>query len=255
MGGDRFAERGWSGPHRLMPATQANALGQIAERCMSLVSDPSTWWDRPPDFGARPWYKSLHGHVPAFHDLARHPVLVEAVTARLGPDVLAWGVSGMRKAPGERHPWHIDVEHIKWPGVSIFLGLSGTVPQRSGLKFIGGSHRLPAPQWGLDDEGALAHARAARPDCTLDYPPLGDGEFLLFDGPVWHASHNSGDGVRVAAILQYCAPSARVRIPLSFGEPPVWHDARPPCTLVAGNDRFGVNRIVGRPGSHGTQAG
>ena len=244
---DRFAERGWSGPHRLMPAAQANVLGALGARCLPLVSDPSSWWGRTPDFAARPWFKSLHAHVPAFHDLARHPALVAAVTARLGSDVLAWGVSVMRKGPDERHPWHIDVEHIDWPGVSIFLGLSGTVPQRSGLKFISGSHRLPPPPPGLDDAGALELARTALPAATLDYPPLGDGEFLLFDGPVWHASHNSGDGIRLAAILQYCAPSARVRIPLSFGKPVQWHDSRPPCVLVAGKDSVGCNRLVGRP--------
>ena len=245
--GDSFAERGWSGPHRLMAPGEANALGALGGRCLPLVSDPSSWWGRTPDFAARPWFKSLHAHVPAFHDLARHPTLVAAVSERLGPDVLAWGVSVMRKGPGERHPWHVDVEHGDWPGVSVFLGLSGTVPQRSGLKLIGGSQRLPRPPHGLDDNGALALARTALPDATLDYPPLGDGEFLLFDGPVWHASHNSGGGVRLAAILQYCAPSAKVRIPLSFGEPVEWHDARPPCTLVAGVDRSGFNRLADRP--------
>ncbi len=244
---DRFAERGWSGPHRLMPAAEANHLGALAARCLPLVSDPSSWWGSVPDFGPRPWFKSLHAHVPAFHDLARHPALVAAVTARLGPDVLAWGVSAMRKGPGDRHPWHIDVEHRDWPGVSVFLGLSGTVPGRSGLKFIGGSQRLPSPPAGLDDAAALACARAQQPDCSLDYPPVGDGEFILFDGPVWHASHNSGDGVRIAAILQYCAPSARVRIPLSFGGSPAWHADPPPCVLVAGVDDYRLNRLAGRP--------
>ena len=248
-GDDSFARKGWSGPHRLMPAAEARLLGAFTAECLPRVSDPSSWSGRTPDFRARPWFKSLHAHAPAFHDLARHPALVAAVTGTLGPDVIAWGVSAMRKGPGDVHPWHVDIKHIAWRGVSVFLGLSGTVPDRSGLKFIGGSHRLqgfvcdPA----LDDAGALALARTVDPECSLDYPPLADGEFLLFDGPVWHASHNSGDTTRIAAILQYAAPSARVRIPLEFRTPVTWHAERPPCVLVAGTDRFGINRLIGSP--------
>ena len=249
MSGDgSFARKGWSGPHWLMPAAEARALGALAAECLPLVTDPSRYGSAP-DFRARPWFKSLHAHVPAFHDLARHPALVAAVTAVLGPDVIAWGVSAMRKGPGDVHPWHVDIEHTAWRGVSVFLGLTGTVAGHSGLKFIGGSHRLGGLESDgrLDDAAALALARTADTECSLDYPPLADGEFLLFDGPVWHASHNSGDTTRIAAILQYAAPSARVRIPLDFRAPVKWHEEGPPCVLVAGTDRFGVNRLVGRP--------
>ncbi len=252
MGGDdSFARRGWSGPHRLMPAADARALGTLAAACLPQVSDPSSWFGGTPDFKVRPWYKSLHAHVSAFHDLACHPALVAAVTGVLGADVIAWGVSAMRKGPGDKHPWHVDIEHAAWRGVSVVLGLAGTVPGQSGLKFIGGSHRLRGFECdpALDDAEALALARTGDPQCSLDYPALEDGEFLLFDGPVWHASHNTGDGTRIAAILQYAAPSARVRIPLDFRSPVTWQAEGPPCVLVAGTDRFGVNRLVGRPQS------
>ncbi len=245
-----FAVRGWSGPHRLLHAGEARKLGALALACLPRVADPSSWESVAPDFGQRPWFKSLHAHVPAFHALARHPVLVDAVTPLLGPDVIAWGVSAMLKRPGDTHPWHADIEHTAWRGVSVFLGLSGTVPGCSGLKFIGGSQRLgsaPDPGRPLDDAQALAAAQALAPDCTLDYPPVGDGEYVLFDGPVWHASHNTGDRDRVALILQYCAPSARVRTPLRFNSPVVWHADPPPCVLVAGSDRWGLNRLVAMP--------
>jgi len=64
---------------------------------------------------------------------------------------------------------------------------------------------------------------------------------------MWHGSHNSGTLPRIAMITHYARPDARVRVPTNWNEPINWHPARPPCVLVAGEDRAGVNRLVVRP--------
>jgi ectoine hydroxylase-related dioxygenase (phytanoyl-CoA dioxygenase family) len=154
------------------------------------------------------------------------------------------------RPPGARHRWHVDIEHARWPGITVFVGLRGTVPGRSGLRFVDGSHRVPVlPQRAgvSSDESAVALAREHVPTACLSEPPVGDGELLAFDGLTWHSSENRSDGTRVALLVQYAPADARISIPLTWDDPIRWHASRPPCVLVAGSDLSGVNRLVSAP--------
>jgi ectoine hydroxylase-related dioxygenase (phytanoyl-CoA dioxygenase family) len=77
--------------------------------------------------------------------------------------------------------------------------------------------------------------------------PVKPGGFFLFDGRLWHGSDNTGPNIRLAMIIHYSRPDVRVQIPLNFDAPVHWHESRPPCVLVSGEDRHGINRLVGRP--------
>ncbi|GAB2547548.1 hypothetical protein [Spirosoma aerophilum] len=72
-----------------------------------------------------------------------------------------------------------------------------------------------------------------------------EGEFFMFDGLLWHGSANLNAFPRVALIAQYARPDARIEVPLTWNDPIRWLAASPPCVLVRGQDRFGINRLAG----------
>jgi hypothetical protein len=250
---DRFERTGWTGVYPLLTAAGVEFACRTRERVIARFMPPESLPSAqdPAAFKQRPWFKSLHAHVPYYYDIARHPAIVGRVVSVLGPDVLAWGLTMIRAVPGRVHRWHVDVEHRHWHGVSVYLGLEG-IDIHSTLKVLEGSHRLDElPQaLGVDDDAeALAAAQERVPGARVLPVPLEPGQFFLFAGRLWHASHNTGPRVRTAMIIHYSRPDAPVRVPLNFTEPVQWHPTPPPCVLVSGSDRHGVNRLVGPPGS------
>jgi hypothetical protein len=246
-----FHERGWIGPIPLVSQRSAQALLQIGRRSLGRFMPPRAMSIDLPDnaFEERPWFKSMHAYIPEYMNLAAHPSILTRVMTLLGPDVLVWGVTLVRKKPGDIHRWHVDVEHRRWRGVTAFVALDGTKPGYSGLKFIDGSHRISeAPQnhhVGNDNE-ALALASKYDSRAQLSEPPVTDGQVLLFDGMMWHGSENRTDQTRTAMTIQYSAPDERIAIPLNWDEPIIWHSYAPPCIVVAGQDSLRKNRIVSR---------
>jgi ectoine hydroxylase-related dioxygenase (phytanoyl-CoA dioxygenase family) len=247
----RFERDGWVGPYPLLDAAEVARACELRGRVIPRITQPNRLAQAtgPQAFEDRPWFKSMHAVVPEYYDAACHPAIVRRVASVLGPDVIAWGLTLTRSVPGGTHRWHLDIEHLRWPGVSVYIGLVNN-DQDSTLKVLRGSHRMPErPQvYGVeDDASALAAVRPTVPGAEIVRTPIGPGEFLLFDGRLWHASHNTGPNTRIAMIIHYSRPDARVQIPLNFDEPVRWHESRPPCVLVCGEDRPGINRLVGRP--------
>jgi mannose-6-phosphate isomerase-like protein (cupin superfamily) len=97
----------------------------------------------------------------------------------------------------------------------------------------------------------LSAVRETEPDASLVQPDMTDGDALLFDGRLWHGSHNSRSrGRRVALLLQYAAADCPVHIP-DFGQLD-WPfrlrtDPRPCAVLVSGTDWRRANRLVPAP--------
>ena len=247
----RFQRDGWVGGYPLFDAVAVQRLSSLRAPTLQRITSPNHLADavQPGAFEQRPWFKSMHALVPEYYDAACHPAIVRRVAAVLGPDVLAWGLTLTRSAPGGEHRWHADIEHLRWRGVSVYVGLVNN-DLDSTLKVLSGSHRMPEkPQaYGVkDDADALAAVRPLAPGAEVLRMPLKPGEFFLFEGRLWHASHNTGANIRLAMIIHYSRPDVRVQIPLDFDEPVRWHGSRPPCVLVSGKDRFGINRLVDRP--------
>jgi mannose-6-phosphate isomerase-like protein (cupin superfamily) len=99
----------------------------------------------------------------------------------------------------------------------------------------------------------LRWARERNNASKLVTPEMADGEALFFDGWLWHASHNTGNKIRTALLLQYSTPDTPIRIPdpNNFEWPfKTLQYPKPPCIMVSGSDHFGVNRIVPPPASH-----
>jgi non-heme Fe2+,alpha-ketoglutarate-dependent halogenase len=247
----RFERDGWVGPYPLMEAAEVARACELRDKVMPYITIPTQLVaaGATDAFERRPWFKSMHALVPEYYDVASHPAIVSRVSSILGQDVIAWGLTLTRSAPGTVHRWHVDIEHLRWPGVSVYIGMVNN-DLDSTLKVLSGSQRMAdRPQaFGVqDDASALAAVRPKAPEAGIVRVPLQPGEFFLFDGRLWHGSHNTGAKVRIAMIIHYSRPDVRVQIPLNFEEPIHWHESRPPCVLVCGQDRYGVNRLVSRP--------
>ncbi len=245
---EKFKNKGWVGTYPLLTPRGGRLLLSVHDRTRGrfagLRTDSAGSGDPPP-----PWFKSQHAYISEFYDVARHPAIVGRVASLLGPDILAWSFTINSYFPGKVHPWHVDVEHLRWPGVSVFLGLRN-ITIKSTLKVISGSQRirqLPEEFGVVDDESALAACLKFVPDAELVRVPIREGEFFIFDGPIWHGSQNMSFKLRSAAIIQYCRPDQKITAPINYGRSVQWHPVPPPCILVRGEDRWGINRLVGRP--------
>ena len=249
----RFERDGWVGVYPLLSAAEVQRACELRDRVLPLITLPDQMAQavHPQAFQQRPWFKSMHALVPEFYDVAAHPAIVGRVASVLGQDLIVWGLTMTRSVPGGVHRWHVDIEHMHWPGMSVYIGLTGN-DRDSTLKVLGSSQRMgKRPQaFGVqDDASALAVVRAKVPEAEVVRVPVQPGEFFLFHGQLWHGSHNTGSRYRIAMIIHYSRPDAPVRIPLTFNDPIYWHPWQPPCILVSGEDRHGVNRLVTRPGA------
>jgi non-heme Fe2+,alpha-ketoglutarate-dependent halogenase len=254
----RFERDGWVGPYSLLTPDGVEALHASYQRTVNIFSSKNLRWSgETGGFDRKPWFKSLHAHVPLFCALASHPAIAYRLSSILGPDVMAWGVSATTRVPGQVHRWHVDVEHARWRGVSVFLGLKNAC-QDSSIKVISGSHKidyLPQAMGPLNDSQVLEASRQYISTCQLHAVDLREGDFFIFDGRLWHGSHNTTQKVRTSVLAQYSRPDARIAIPMGWDEPIQWHSWRPPCVLVKGVDRFGCNRVIPPPVADSTVLG
>lgn len=226
-----------------------------AEECARILSGLRAEAGEP-----RTWFKGWAASSPAFHRVATDPRILALVEPTLGADIVLWGASLIVKAESEVHPFHTDVESMTPAGgfVTVWIGLEHT-DRSSGLKFVPGSHRYGVTLQELNhraglrreqstDETTLAAARQHDAEARIVQPEVHDGGALVFDGRVWHGSHNKTKAVRTALLLQYARADRPVRIPKGFNWPIEFHQRRkPPVVVVAGRGQPAVNRIVRAP--------
>ncbi|MCH2170269.1 phytanoyl-CoA dioxygenase family protein [Myxococcota bacterium] len=262
---DHFEREGWVGPFPLLGTEDARAL----EPELARHFQASRGYFYPADvregdcyYEDSLWFQSLHTMSAALASIGRRPELLDRIEQLLGKDLIQWAGIRFEQNPHERLLWHTDTEYDHWGGVSTWMGIQNVTPETA-LKILPGSHRFPASpediqhKYGLDltrmldDDEMLSELQRILPDLDNEprvlRVPVHDGEFVIFDGKLWHASHNPSDCERVAMGMRYSSPDQRIRIPLTYLPPLIFDPTRPPCLLVRGEDRFGVNRIVEAP--------
>lgn len=243
-----FAEEGFVGPVSVFTP----ALCQFVMKHLRLG-------DRPPPLD---WPKGIAASDRVFYDLATDRALVALVRSLLGDDVVLWGATIVERNPGAVHHWHTDIESSAVDGrfVSVWIGLEHTA-RASALKLVTRSHTFGTPiqqvarENGLRrgqvlDERVAAWARDRHPLAGIAQPEVSDGDAILFDGRLWHSSHNTlTEGRRTAMLLQYAAAGTPLFIPdFSQLEWPFRLTAqRPPSVVVSGKGSGRSNNLVPRP--------
>ena len=233
-----FAHDGFLGPIRLLEPQQCRAL--LAHLTGPRRPAPAVW---PKGGAVTDWPLSRIG---------ADPQLLRLLTPLLGDDVILWGTKLVIRKPGQIHTWHADEETSASEGqfVTVWIAL-GNVSGDSGLRLIAGSHLCgPTLEQFQSESGvsreetstetALAWARGDNPGARLVEPELGDGEAILFDGRMWHGSHNRSTQTRAALVLHFAAVDSPVRIPSTAAQ-------RPPAIVVQGKARPGANWLVPPP--------
>ncbi|OJX23944.1 MAG: hypothetical protein BGO83_03565 [Devosia sp. 66-14] len=226
-----------------------------AEECARILSSVRAEAGPPPT-----WPKGWAAGSPAFHRVASDPRILDLVRPALGGDIVLWGTSLIVKAESDIHPFHTDVESMAPEGgfVTVWIGLENT-DRSSGLKFVPGSHRYGVTVQELNhragigrdqssDETTLNAARRHDPAAEIVQPEVHDGEALVFDGRIWHGSHNKTRAVRTALLLQYARADRPVRIPRRYTWPLAFRTSpKPPVVVVSGEGQRAANRIVRAP--------
>jgi mannose-6-phosphate isomerase-like protein (cupin superfamily) len=199
------------------------------------------------------WPKDLAVRDRFFYEVAKRPALISLLRPLLGEDIVLWGASVVERAPGQTHIWHTDIETSAPEGrfVTVWVGLENTC-RDSALQLISRSHRFGRPiqqevyERGLQRGEAtdeMVKAWAQEHDGLSDFvqPDMNDGQALLFDGGLWHGSHNAGDRPRTALLLQYAAADTPIVLP-AFNHvewPFRFTSAEPPSVVVTGNSKNG----------------
>jgi ectoine hydroxylase-related dioxygenase (phytanoyl-CoA dioxygenase family) len=247
-----YHNQGWAGPFSLLNPNEVGKLTSLyLENRSKFVSGREiNALEESEKFAKKPWFKSVHAVIPAFYDLVTHPSIVEKVNSILGKNVLLWGTSVTIRQPGQSHRWHIDVEHKRCKGVSVFIGLQGT-SRKATLKVVTGSHKINNTNFifstAADDNMVVMACRKHFNSAEIVTIDMKEGEFFLFDGLLWHGSENASDQTRYAVIAQYTTPDCKVEVPLNWDEPIRWAKCSPPCVLVSGSDTFHINTLISKP--------
>lgn len=170
--------------------------------------------------------------------LIRHPAVLDAVEALIGPDILVWNTAVLIKKPQRRDfvSWHQDVyywgnhpDHV----VGGWIALADSTPQNGCVQMIPGSH-----EWGIvphvDTYGAdNMLSRGQQLDRVIDETQAVDvtlraGEMSLHHTRTVHGSRpNSSDRTRMGLVITYMTPATTMIGP------------RTGATLVRGTDTHG----------------
>ena len=182
------------------------------------------------------------------YDIVRHPKVLDAVEAIIGPDILVWGGTFFFKPPrsGGFVSWHQDMTYWGIENsdrlVSAWLALD-TVDKANGcMRFFPGSHRqgILNHEDTWSEENILTRGQSVAMDD--DAPEIVDvelaaGEISLHHGHLLHASSpNHSDRWRLGFAINYVSPDNRqVVAPRDF------------AMLVRGEDRHGHFEPIAPP--------
>jgi ectoine hydroxylase-related dioxygenase (phytanoyl-CoA dioxygenase family) len=248
---NHYLKYGWVGPFTILSESDVSEITNLycSNKGRFISGKEISLKNETDIFEEKPWFKSIHSVLPEFLDIATNSKLVEILRSLMGEDILLWGSSVTTKIPGQRHRWHVDVEHKKWKGITVFVGLEGTT-KNSSLTVLTGSHKMDQMPQSLSldtDSSVLEYCNKLNPNGQIISIELDEGECFIFDGLLWHCSLNETANNRSALILQYCTPDNTIQIPLNWDEPIRWSNFSPPCVIVSGEDRYRNNKLIRRP--------
>lgn len=243
---ETFKKTGLLGPFPLFTREECRKIAAHALR--DDLPKPADWW------------KGRAVSDPFYHTLATDERILSRLRPLLGNDIVLWGVDVLKRKPGQVHPWHCDIESCApeggfasvWIGIeniskdSALICLAGSHLYGETIQEVAAGHRLKRGQ--STPEMVFDWARERDPNVARIQPDMHDGDAIIFDGRIWHGTHNTrSEGERVALLIQYAAAKRPVHmIDLDYLEWPFRfrEDLRPPVMAVSGVADYHLNRVV-----------
>ena len=237
---DAFERDGFAGPFHAMDADEAGEYRKMFEAYEARLGHRVTEGDPSNRY-------KTHLLLPFAADLVRHPRILDAIEALLGPDILCWTSTWFVKDANTdaQTIWHQDAAYFglrPHRHVTAWLALSDASEEAGCMRFIPGTNRggllqhIPnaAPN-SINSAGQRTVADFAPEDAVA--APLRPGEFSIHHTLAIHASGPNR------------APDRRIGIGISYIPASVRHigSMRVPATLVRGEDRYGHFDLEPRP--------
>jgi ectoine hydroxylase-related dioxygenase (phytanoyl-CoA dioxygenase family) len=185
--------------------------------------------------------------LPSFDALTRNPVLVEAASAILGPNLMVWSGSLFIKEANSPKivSWHQDLTY--WglddaEETTCWVALSAATVDSGCMKFVPGSHKTQIVPHNdtYDDNNLLTRGQEIAVDVNEDdaiLVALQPGQASMHHGHLFHASGpNVTDDRRIGMAIRYIKPSMKQK----SGD-------RPLVALVNGVDEHENFTIAGPP--------
>ena len=185
--------------------------------------------------------------LPSFDTVIRHPNIIAAVSALLGPDLLVYSGALFIKQPHSDKivSWHQDLTY--WglddaEEVTCWLALSPANRDSGCMKFVAGSHKQKLVEHvdTYNKANMLSRGQEIAVDVSEDeavFAELKPGQASLHHGHLFHASGpNTTAGRRIGMAIRYI----RTEMKQEAGQ-------RPLVALASGVDRFRNFDIAATP--------
>lgn len=182
----------------------------------------------------------LHTLLPWAHELATLPVVLDAIEALTGPDILIYMTTFfIKEAQTEAITgWHQDATYFglrPYEHVSAWIALSPATLESGCMRFVPGSHKGGQLDHRAHADVKILNTGGQQLIGVLDREaavaaPLAPGEFSLHHTlTVHHSPANHSDDRRIGFAVSYIPARCR-----HLGQ-----DRRAPAMLVRGEDTFG----------------
>ena len=185
--------------------------------------------------------------IPSFDAIIRHPKIIEAVNAVLGPDLMVWsGALFIKPAKSNKIvSWHQDLTY--WglddaEEVTVWVALSKADLNAGCMKFVPGSHKqriVPHNDTKAADN-MLSRGQEVAVDVDEDdavVAALDAGQASLHHGHLFHSSGpNFSDDRRIGMAVRYIKPAMKQET----GDKSL-------VALVSGVDEFGHFTVADSP--------
>ncbi len=236
-GFQKFKEQGFLGPYTLFKENEAESfLKKLYANVPNCLL---------PSYGR-------HGVIIGVAELSKNSHILNKVTCILGEDVILWGSHIFKQKPCVKHSFHRDAEFTELEGVVIWLALKNVVSEET-FSVVPGSHlfelspqELKAQGVNINDYQTLEEAaKKINRESRLVNLKVRDGQYIIFDGRLWHGTKNTTAKHRFSISLRYSKPSVKVRIAKNGNLPNLsWCKSKPVCLLVHGQDKFHINKLI-----------
>ncbi len=223
---DFFQREGYLSPITLMSEAEAAEHRRALEAAEARLG--------PLHYKTKPYFLFSSANA-----LGRHPRLLDAVEALIGPDILLWDSAYVIKEAGnaKKVSWHQDLTYWGLSSdqlVTAWIALSPATLESGCMQFLPGSHRggRIAHRDTYAEDNILHRGQTVEmeiPEDQVIAAELRPGQASIHHGWLMHGSGpNSSNDRRIGLTLQYLAPSVKQLYTDKEG-----------ATLVRGQDRYG----------------